>query len=82
MGLSIREIVSVSLALIIMAIIYPIGLAYIGAAEDFVIYVNGTATTVADAVDATTLTLFQSIVPLMAVITAIMGFMPRLQGKL
>lgn len=72
-----REIVSITIGLVLMGVLFPIGLGLISAAGDVAVDINGTSTLVSAVADQNVLTLLTTIVPIVAVIGIVLGFMPR-----
>ena len=76
------QVIMISIALIIIAIILPIGLAYVGSAGNVntTFYKNktaGTFYTLSEVVDPAVITLFTILLPILVVIGIIMYFIPR-----
>ena len=76
------QVIMISIALIVIAIILPIGLAYIGSAGNVntTFYKNksaGTFYTLAEVVDPSIITLLTILLPILVVIGIIMYFIPR-----
>ncbi len=69
--------IMVSVALIIIAIVLPIGLTYLGKAGDVTTSINGTAVSLSEAVDPSIITLLTVVLPIMVVISLVLYFIPR-----
>ena len=76
----ISQIVGLAISLIVIAVIVPIGLAYISGADATNVTIGNTTQTVEEWVDPTVLTLLTVLVPIMAVVGIIMYFVPRTSG--
>jgi len=74
MGYTIKEIFNLTLALIIISILLPIGVIYIASIDNAVIAVNGTYTAWTDAVDPAITTLFTVVLPIVVCIGIIVSF--------
>ena len=71
-------VILISIALIVIAIVLPIGLSYIGqAGTTNVTLPNGTSIQLQDAVDPAVITLLTILLPILVVIGIIMFFIPR-----
>jgi len=76
--LEMSQVILIAIALIVIAIILPIGLAYIGSAGSVnVTLADGSITTLAEAVDPAVITLLTILLPILVVIGIIMYFIPR-----
>ena len=81
MTMSMSKVVLIAIALIVIAIILPIGLAYIGNAGDVnVTLPDGTTKLLKDVVDPAIITLLTILLPILVVIGIIMYFIPRVKG--
>ena len=70
------KIIMLAVALIIVAVIFPIALGLIGNAGNVV--VNATSgETLADVIDPTVLTLLVTLLPIIAIIAVVMYFLPK-----
>ena len=77
-NIKMQDVILVAISLIVIAIILPIGLAYIGSADLVVVTLpNGTEVALADAVDPAVLTLLTVLLPILVVIGIIMYFIPK-----
>ena len=65
------------ISLVIVGMLLPIGLAYIGGAADTYVVVNGVNQTLADWVDPTVISLLTIIVPIVAVVGVLLYYIPR-----
>lgn len=74
---SMSRVILVAIALVIIAIILPIGLVYIGQAGSTTVTINGSAVALEDAVDPAVITLLTVLLPILVVIGIIMYFIPR-----
>jgi len=76
-NVSMSQVILVAIALIVIAIILPIGLAYIGSAGTTnVTLADGSTTTLQNAVDPAVITLLTILLPILVVIGIIMYFIP------
>ena len=73
-NIGIKDVIMIAVALMVIALILPLGLGLLGIAGDTVI--NGT-TTLAEAIDPAVLTLLTVLVPVLAVIGVAVAFIPR-----
>ena len=74
MGIGVKQVIMIAVALMVIALIMPLGLGLLGIAGDTI--VNGT-TTLAEAIDPAVLTLLTVLVPVLAVIGVAVAFIPR-----
>ena len=72
-----RSIIMLVISLVIVGMLLPIGLAYIGGAADTYVVVNGVNQTLADWVDPTVISLLTIIVPIVAVVSVLLFYIPR-----
>ena len=71
-----EKVIGLAVALIIVAVIYPIALALIGNAGNVI--VNATSgQTLADVIDPTVLVLLTTLLPIIAIISVVMLFLPK-----
>jgi len=84
MGVSVKQVIMIAVSLMVIALILPLGLGLLGIAGDVVIipWSNATgtpvpATSLADAIDPSVLTLLTVLVPILAVIGIAIAFIPR-----
>ena len=76
MAESYRKVITLAVALIIIAVIFPIALGLIGNAGNVV--VNATSgDTLADVIDPTVLVLLVTLLPIIAIISVVMMFLPK-----
>jgi len=76
--LNISNVILIAISLIVIAIILPIGLAYIGNAGNVTVTMpNGSAVALVDVVDPAVITLLTILLPILVVIGIIMYFIPR-----
>jgi len=76
--LNISNVILIAISLIVIAIILPIGLAYIGNAGNVSVTMpNGSAVALVDVVDPAVITLLTILLPILVVIGIIMYFIPR-----
>ena len=76
MAQSYIKIIMLAVALIIVAVIFPIALGLIGNAGNVI--VNATSgETLADVIDPTVLTLLVVLLPIIAIIAVVMYFLPK-----
>lgn len=74
--MELNKIVSLAIGLIVIAVILPIGLSYLGGAPDMNVTIGDTTQTVSAWVDPTVLTLLSVLLPIMAVVGVILYFVP------
>ena len=73
-----NSVILIAIALIVVAIILPIGLAYVGSAGyTNVTLSNGSSVLLKDTVDPAILTLLTILLPILVVIGVVMYFIPR-----
>ncbi|TET60954.1 MAG: hypothetical protein E3J52_02420 [Promethearchaeota archaeon] len=78
--MSIKNVITIGVSLLVIALILPLGLGLLGLASDTIIVVynatglNESAITLADAIDPSVLTLLTVLVPILAVIGIAIGF--------
>lgn len=78
MAVKMSDVILVAIALIVIAIILPIGLAYIGSADTAVVTLaNGSEVVLIDVVDPAVITLLTVLLPILVVIGIIMYFIPK-----
>ena len=83
MGIGVKQVIMIAVALMVIALIMPLGLGLLGIAGDTVINgTSGTGTynntlTLAEAIDPAVLTLLTVLVPVLAVIGVAVAFIPR-----
>ena len=71
-----RKVITLAVALIIVAVIFPIALGLIGNAGNVI--VNSTSgATLADVIDPTVLVLLVTLLPIIAIIAVVMMFLPK-----
>jgi hypothetical protein len=68
MAISIQKVVMLSVSLLVIGLIMPLGLAYIANAGNTNVVVNGTTYTLSNIVDSSVLTLLTVLIPILAVI--------------
>ena len=72
------KVIMISIALVIIGIILPIGLAYIGSADGTTVTLaNGSSVVLSDAVDPAIITLLTILLPILVVVVIIMYFLPN-----
>lgn len=67
----------IAIALVVIAIILPIGLVYISEAGSTTVSINGTDVALEDSADPAVLTLLTILLPILVVIAIVMYFLPR-----
>ena len=71
-----RKVITLAVALIIIAVIFPIALGLIGNAGNVI--VNATSgETLSDVIDPTVLVLLVTLLPIIAIISVVMMFLPK-----
>ncbi|UTU47199.1 His1-like major capsid protein [Muninn virus] len=75
--MEIKYIVGLAISLIIIAVIVPIGLAYLAGAANMSITVGNTTKTLSQWIDPTVLTLLTVLVPIMVVVGIVVAFVPK-----
>ena len=79
MAASYIKIIMLAVSLIIIAVIFPIALGLIGNAGNVI--VNATSgDTLSDVIDPTVLTLLVVLLPIIAIISVVMYFLPKSKG--
>jgi len=80
MAESYRKVITLAVALIIIAVIFPIALGLIGNAGNVI--VNATSgDTLADVIDPTVLVLLVTLLPIIAIISVVMMFLPKARSS-
>ena len=80
MAIKVKDIIMIGVALMVIALILPLGLGLLGLAGDTVLTVfnatglNESAVTLTDAVDPSIMTLLSVLIPILAVIGIAIGF--------
>ena len=77
MARDLNKIIMISVALIVVAVIVPLGLAMLGGAGDQYFVVGGVNQTLSTWVDPAVLTILTILVPIVAVIGILLMFIPR-----
>lgn len=76
--LNMSNVILIAISLIVIAIILPIGLAYIGSAgSTTVTLANGSSVALSTVVDPAVITLLTILLPILVVIGIIMYFIPK-----
>ena len=75
----INKIIMFAVALIIVAVIFPIALGLLAVAGDVIVNTTTNAT-LADVLDPTVLTLLVVLLPIIAIIAVVMMFLPQKKG--
>ena len=70
------KIVMLAVALIIVAVIFPIALGLLGGAGNYIVNATSGAT-LADVIDPAVLTLLTVLIPIIAIIAVVLYFLPR-----
>jgi hypothetical protein len=79
-SVKVKDVIMIGVALMVIALILPLGLGLLGLAGDTVLVVynatglNESAITLADAVDPSVMTLVSVLIPILAVIGIAIGF--------
>ena len=81
-NISVKQIIMVVVALIVIAVLFPIGLGLVGNAGDTLVGITNSTggivpTPLSELVDPTVLILLTVLVPILAVIGVVMFFLPR-----
>lgn len=76
----IQDVIMLVVSLVVMGILLPIGLAYIGSAGSTTVLVNGANVTLSNAVDPAVITLLTILVPIVAVVGLLMYFIPKMRN--
>lgn len=76
---STKDIIMITVSLIIMGVVLPIGIGLISAAGDITVAINGTQTAVSTVADPTVLTLLTVLVPILAIVGIALGLIPKLR---
>jgi len=82
--INITQVILIAITLIIISIVLPIGLSYIGSAGQMATHVVKNATletyyTLSEVVDPVIITLFTILLPILVVIGIIMYFIPKMK---
>lgn len=72
-----QRVILIAIALVIIAIILPIGLVYISEAGSTTVTINGSDVALEDSADPAILTLLTVLLPILVVVVIIMYFLPR-----
>ncbi len=75
MAYSIKNIIMLTLSMVIIGLVLPLGLGYVAGIDLTVVTINGTAYSLTDLVDPSVLTLIQVVLPIVAVVGIILGFL-------
>lgn len=76
--INMSNVILIAISLIVIAIVLPIGLAYIGSADNtLVTLANGTQVALTDVVDPAVITLLTVLLPILVVIGIVMYFIPK-----
>lgn len=75
MAYSIKAIIMLVVSMVIIGIVLPLGLGYISAMENAVVTVNGTQYALSTLVDPSILTLVTVVLPIVAVVGIVLGFL-------
>lgn len=75
MAPKIKDIVLMAVGLLVVAIIFPISLGYLGGAGDSTVTINGTASALSTLVDPSVLVLLTILLPIVAIIAVILGYL-------
>ena len=78
MAVTVKNVVMIAVSLLVIAIILPLGLGYIGIAGSYNVTWSGvwneSATTLADVIDPSVITILTILIPILAVIGIAIGF--------
>jgi len=72
-----RDVITLVISLIVIAVIMPLGLGLVSAAGTQAVTINGTAVALSTVVDPAVITLLTILLPILAVISVIMYFLPK-----
>ena len=79
MEVSVKSVVMIAVSLLVIAIVLPLGIGYIGMAGQYNVSWSGvwneTATTLADVLDPSVITILTVLIPILAVIGIAIGFL-------
>ena len=76
----IKNVILLAVALMVVAVIFPIDLGLIGGAGDVVISnISGVVKTLADVVDPSIITLLTILLPIIAIIAVVLFFLPKVK---
>lgn len=74
----IKSVILIAVSLMVIAVIFPIALALIGTADEYLVSnVSGTEVYLTDVIDPSILTLLTVLLPIIAIISIVMYFLPR-----
>lgn len=76
---STRDIIMITVSLIIMGVVLPIGIGLISGAGNITVAINGTDTAVSTLADPTVLTLLTVLVPILAIVGIAIGLIPKMR---
>lgn len=77
MAVSTKQVIMIVVALVIIAVILPLGLGLVSAMGDVNVTINGVATPLSELVDPTVLTLLTTLMPILVVIGIALYFIPK-----
>lgn len=81
MGSGYSKIIMLAVALIIVAVIFPIALGLLGLSGEVIVSnATGTPRTLSDVIDPTVLVLLTVLLPIIAIIAVVMYFLPKSKG--
>jgi hypothetical protein len=69
----------ITVSLIIMGVVLPIGIGLISGAGNITVAINGTDTAVSTLADPTVLTLLTVLVPILAIVGIAIGLIPKMR---
>ena len=72
-----QNVIVLVISLIVIAVVMPLGLGLISAAGSTLVTINGTAVALSTVVDPAVITLLTILLPILAIISVIMYFLPR-----
>ena len=81
---SYQKIIGLAVSLIIIAVIFPIALGLIGNAGNVIVNSTANATNpyLSDVIDPTVLVLLVTLLPIIAIISVVMIFLPKTKSKI
>jgi hypothetical protein len=79
-GTSVKYVILVAIAMIVIAVIAPIGIGLLSGADQTMVTVNGTPQPLTTLADPAVITLLTVLLPILAIVGIAMGFIPKSGG--
>jgi len=77
MGVSVKSVVYVVVALIVIAVLAPMGIGLLSGAGSTMVTVNGTSQSLTTLADPAVITILTILIPILAVVGIALGFITR-----